>query len=296
MKKNILFVIVIMSVSILFSCNSSPDEKVVDVVAKDFSFQVVDEIPSGWANFKFKNEGHAEHFFLLNLLPDSIDFRTYHNQVTKPFDIVFDSIKAGMSKGDAIALLLKLIPPWYFTSVKQMGGAGIINPGMSEIITLNLKPGTYVMECYIKEKGVFHTALGMIRPIKVTDEKSKIGPPNSNLDITLTNSKIDTNGKISAGKNTIAVYFKEQPKVGLGNDVHIIKITDKTDMNKVIEWLDWMNIKGLESPAPVEFLGGCQEMPVGYTCYFQVDLEKGKYAFIAESGADRGLIKQFQIE
>lgn len=57
-----------------------------------------------------------------------------------------------------------------------------------------------------------------------------------------------------------------------------------------------MNIKGFESPALVEFLGGYQEMPVDYTCCFQVDLEKGKYAWIAESGAGRGLIKEFNID
>ncbi|GBD91165.1 hypothetical protein BMS3Abin04_01891 [bacterium BMS3Abin04] len=57
-----------------------------------------------------------------------------------------------------------------------------------------------------------------------------------------------------------------------------------------------MNIKGFESPASVEFLGGYQEMPVDYTCCFQVDLEKGKYAWIAESGAGRGLIKEFNID
>lgn len=71
--------------------------------------------------------GHAEHFFLLDLLPDSISFDDYKTKVGRPFDMVFDSLKAGNSKADAINLLVQSVPSWYFTSVKQMGGTGIIS-------------------------------------------------------------------------------------------------------------------------------------------------------------------------
>jgi hypothetical protein len=240
--------------------------------------------------------GHAEHFFLLNLLPDSISFETYHTQVTRPFEIVFDSIKAGKSKTDAITMLVEKIPSWYFTSVKAMGGTGIVSKGKTAQTTIKLVPGTYAMECYIKEQGVFHTALGMIRPITVTKEVSDLQPPEANIDLTLTNFKIESTGKLHSGINTIAVHFDEQPEVGLGNDIQIIKTNETTDIDSVISWLDWMNIKGLESPAPVEFLGGTQEMPVGYTSYFTLDLKPGNYAWISESSAAKGMIKNFTVE
>jgi hypothetical protein len=303
MKTRICLTLTLITTLMLCSCNKSSDKdvvghdkNVVDVTARDFSFEVVNEIPSGWVTFRFQNLGHAEHFFLLNLLPDSISFETYHSQVTKPFDVVFDSLKAGISKADAGAMLGEMIPPWYFTSVKQMGGTGIINAGKTGQTTMKLEPGTYVMECYIKEKGVFHTALGMIRPITVKEEASKMEPPKSSMDITLTNYKIETEGEVKPGVNTIAVHFKEHPEIGLGNDVHLIRINDTTDIDKVIYWLDWMNIEGLESPSPVEFLGGTQEMPVGYTSYFTVDIEPGNYAWIAESSAAKGMVKKFTVK
>jgi hypothetical protein len=82
----------------------------------------------------------------------------------------------------------------------------------------------------------------------------------------------------------------------MGNDVHLIRMNDTTDIDEVIFWLDWMNIKGLESPAPVEFLGGAQEMPVGYTAYFTADLVPGNYAWISESSAAKGMVEMFTIE
>jgi len=37
-------------------------------------------------------------------------------------------------------------------------------------------------------------------------------------------------------------------------------------------------------------------MPIGYTSYFTVDIEPGSYAWIAESGAYRGLVQEFQVD
>lgn len=276
--------------------NASNASDVIEVIARDFSFEVVDEIPSGWSTFRFNNSGHAEHFFLLNLLPDSISFEEYHEQVTKPFDVVFDSLKAGISKAEAGAMLGAMIPAWYFTSVKSMGGPGIVDAGMIAQVTVNLTPGTYVMECYIKEKGVFHTTLGMIRPITVTSEPSGMEPPTANIEMTLSNFTIETVGDVKAGTNTVAVHFKEHPEIGLGNDVHLIRMNDSTEIEEVVYWLDWMNIEGLQSPSPVDFLGGSQEMPVGHTAYFTVDVTPGNYAWIAESSAAKGMVKLFTVE
>jgi hypothetical protein len=296
MKTTNFFIIFVISLFILGSCDTQKEESVVEVVARDFNFVVADEISSGWKTFKFTNTGHAEHFFLLDLLPDSITFNQFITDVGHQFDKVFDSIKAGKSREEAIGMLVERIPQWYFTSVKQMGGTGIISPGESTTVTLKLIPGNYVIECYIKEKGVFHTALGMARPIKVTEEKSSLTPPKENYEITLSNFKYETEGELKAGENTIAVHFKEHPDAGLGNDVHLVRLEEDTNIDDVIYWMDWMNIKGLESPAPVKFLGGAQEMPVGYTSYFTVNLDPGNYAWIAESSAARGMVELFTVE
>jgi hypothetical protein len=37
-------------------------------------------------------------------------------------------------------------------------------------------------------------------------------------------------------------------------------------------------------------------MPSGYTAFFTVDLEPGRYAWIAESGASLGMVGEFSVE
>lgn len=282
--------------AILTSCSMKPKEDVVNIVAKDFKFQVIDSIPSGWTTFRFKNEGHSVHFFLLDKLPDSITYMDYRMKAAKPFDLVMDSLIQGMSKEDALSLLVQLLPKWYFTGVKQMGGSGIIHMGDSIDVTLKLPPGVYAIECYIKEQGVFHTALGMIKKLVVTDQKSDHKPPLPNMELTLKNGDIETSGALNKGLNTFAVYYNEKPEGGLGNDVHIFKIDPKTNIDSVVQWMNWMNVTGLQSPAPATFYGGVQEMPVGDTSYFSVILDPGEYAYISETIYAKQSVKKFTVK
>jgi len=296
MRQLIFIISVIVFLFYAISCSDSSQENFVDVIAKDFRFEMVDSIPSGWTTFRLKNMGHAEHFFLLSLLPDSITFEDYKTEVGRPFDIAFDSLKAGSRKEDAMNLLVQSVPQWYFTSVKQMGGTGIISAHKTTQVTLNLVPGTYVMECYIKEQGVVHTALGMIRPVTVTKKVSDMKPPKANVNVYLTNNEIKTEGEIESGLNIFAIHFKEHPEAGVGNDVHLIKMKPDTDINEVLQWMDWTNILGLEPPAPVEFLGGSQEMPVGNTSFFTINLDPGKYAFVSEAVMKEGNSLEFEVQ
>ncbi len=292
------------SLSILFcaslllgSCSKESDKNVVNVTAKDYSFHSKDTIPSGWTTFRFNNEGHAHHFFFLTQLPENASFHDYINEVAPPFGVVWDSLKNGMDKAQAGALLGSLLPEWY-ANAKTMGGAGIIAPGKSEETTLRLTPGNYVMECYVKtEDGRFHSELGMIKPIFVTDENSGMKEPtDANYDITLSNNNIETEGNMSQGTNTVAVHFKEHPQYGLGNDIHVVRLLENTNLDSVINWMDWMNINGLRTPSPAVFYGGTQEMPVGSTTYFTVDLDPGRYAFISETARDRNMVKEFTVQ
>ncbi len=281
----------------IISCGQKPETNLIDVTAKDYSFHTMDTIPSGWTTFRFNNEGHAHHFFFLTLLPENVNFQNYISDVSSAFDVTWDSLQAGMDKPRAGALLGGLLPKWY-AGAKTMGGAGIIAPGKSEETTIKLVPGNYVMECYVKtEDGRFHSALGMLKPIYVTAEISKMKEPaDAGYEITLTNNNIRTKGKITTGLNSIAVHFKEQPKYGLGNDIQVVRLLEDTNIDSVINWMNWMNIRGLRTPAPAVFYGGTQEMPVGSTSYFSVDLDPGRYAWVSETAVDKRMFQEFTVE
>jgi len=270
-------------------------DNVIEVIAKDFTFTVDSIIPSGWSTFRMKNTGMMEHFFFMTKLPDSITFNDYITGVGAAFGKTWNAYKnSEVDKNGAYGILGANLPAWY-ANAKGMGGIGMISGGQTGITTLKLIPGNYVMECYIKtDNGQFHSELGMINPITVSKEVTQMEPPKANIDITLTNDSMEVTGNIVAGENNFAVHFNEHPSVGLGNDIHLIKVDKNTNMDRVNFWMDWLNIGGLTPPAPAVFLGGTHEMPIGYTAYFNCNLEPGNYAFVAETPIGR--VKTFTIE
>jgi len=295
--KILKFMIVITILMTVFaSCKSEKKEKltkeltenIIIVIARDFTFTVDSVIPSGWSTFRMKNTGIMEHFFFLTKLPDTITFDDYVNEVSAAFGKTWNAYKDGeVDKAGAYGILGANLPAWY-ANPKLMGGIGMISGGETGITTMKLPPGNYVMECYVKaSNGQFHSELGMINPIRVSNVATQMTPPETNVEVILTNESIEVKGNIVAGENVIAVHFNEHPEVGLGNDIHLIKVDENTNMDDVTFWMDWLNIGGLTSPGPAVFLGGANEMPVGYTAYLNCNLEPGDYAFVAETPIGR---------
>lgn len=162
---------------------------------------------------------------------------------------------------------------------------------------MKLDPGTYVMECYVKAPdGTFHASLGMARSILVRREPSRGSPPTADVDVTLSNDEIAGPEAVTPGEHTVAVHYQEHPQGGLGNDLHLVRLGQETSLEEIASWMDWMEVGGLRAPAPAEFLGGAQEMPVGYTAYFTVDVEPGRYAWISESPAEGGMVRVVTVE
>jgi len=270
---------------------------VVEVTARDYAFDAPGEIPSGWTTFRMSNEGREDHFFLLSRLPVGKTIGDYGAEVGMAFMVAWDSLRTGaLDRAGAGRLLGRLLPQWY-ASVIVTGGVGLVAPGRVAQTSLNLEPGTYVMECYMKAPdGMFHSALGMVRTLTVTGDSSGATAPAADIEIRLSNDDIAIEGEPTAGRHTVAVRFLEQPAVGLGNDVHLARLTEEQDPGVVVRWLDWMEADGLEPPAPAEFLGGAQEMPAGSTTYFTVDLEPGRYAWVTETGAVPGRFREFTVQ
>ena len=307
--KNLKFMILGIMISTSFaSCKSDKKEQptetdtietstdnIIEVVARDFTFTVDSIIPSGWSTFKMKNTGTMEHFFFLTKLPDSITFNDYIIGVGAAFGKTWNAYKDGeVDKNGAYEILGANLPAWY-ANARAMGGIGFISGGQTGITTIKLTPGNYVMECYIKAaNGQFHSELGMINPITVSNETTQMKPQKANVDINLTNAPMEVTGDIVAGNNIFAVHFNEHPAIGLGNDIHLIKVDASTNMDDVVFWMDWLNIGGLTPSAPAVFLVGAHEMPVGYTAYFNCNLEPGDYAFIAETPLGR--FKTFTVK
>ncbi|WP_193360283.1 hypothetical protein [Gillisia marina] len=274
---------------------------IVEVVTNNMDFQMVKSIPSGWTTFKYRNQSADTHFLLLEKYPEGKTISDAKKEILPVFQSAMDSINSG--KQQAGMATFGNLPDW-FQEVILMGGTGLIAPGKIAQTTVNLEPGTYIVECYVKmNNGMFHSFLGMVTELNVTSEKNEKEPPTPTSEITISSANgIEFKDDLEAGRHTFKVNFKDQvvyPNF-VGHDVNLVKLADGASLESLEKWINWLDPKGLISPIPegFEFLGGVQDMPAGNSGYFSVNLQKGHYAFIAEipNPSKHKMLKEFSIK
>ncbi|MGD8379451.1 MAG: hypothetical protein PVJ40_05575 [Gammaproteobacteria bacterium] len=280
-----------------------PTANVVELVARGRQFQGPDSISSGWTTFHFSNNSAFTHFAVLERLPDGFSIKEQQEQVAPIFQAGMDLLARG--ENEAAMQKFGEVPEW-FSRVVYLGGPGLTAPGKESTATVDLAPGTYLIECYVKTKGIFHSfnpvpgKYGMVHQLTVTGPRADDTPPKADLDITLSSENgIAVQGNPTAGRHTVAVHFLDQKTYAnfAGHDVHLVRLSQDTDEKAVAAWMDWMQPDGLNTPAPADFLGGLEEMPAGSTGYFTVTLQPGRYAWVAEvpHPDEHGMFKVFVV-
>jgi hypothetical protein len=160
------------------------------------------------------------------------------------------------------------------------------------------------MECYVKmANGQFHSAQGMVAQLEVTDNDNGRTLPKGDIEVRISGIEgIVIHDKIKNGQHTIAVHFDDQKphEHFLGHDVHLVKLTDDSNIERLNAWMNWADPAAFKTPAPegVTFLGGIQEMPQDSTGFFSANLETGQYALVAEvpDPLSKNMLVTFMVE
>lgn len=311
-RKRCTGIVWLLSLSILFSCEeeqlpkallteadvpyeiesvNKAKNEVVDVVTTHMNLDMKSTVSSGWTTFRYTNQSHHTHFFLLQKLPGNKTVEDSKAEVVPVFQEGMDFIALGdwEKAGEAFAKL----PAWS-ADVVYSGGVGLLSPGGVAESSVYLEPGNYAVECYVKNsRGVFHSANGMITGIVVTSNDNGYREPKSTMEVNISLGEgITFDEKIRPGKHTIKVMFEDQTVYGhfLGHDIHLVKLEESADIDQLNSWMNWSNPDAFKTPAPggVEFLGGMQDLPAlegqpnSRVGYFEAHLKPGTYAFIAE--------------
>ena len=272
----------------LMSASSNPffNNEVVEVVSEGMDFQIANEIPYGWTTFRYKNLSKDTHFFVLEKMPAGKNIENSKKEVIPVFQRGMDLINEGKIEEGYAAF--NNLPAWFF-KVKIEGGSGLISPGNASETTINLEPGYYVMECYVKmPNGKFHSYYGMLKGLKVSSEKNEQKSPAASVHIAVSSEKgiVFNSSDLKRGKQIIEVeYIDQKPHEHfMGHDIHLVKLDENASFATLNSWMNWANPEGFISPSPpgFTFLGGCQEMDAGKKGYFKVDLKPGNYAFVSE--------------
>lgn len=112
----------------------------VRVEGADYAFTVPATIKSGITVFNLVNVGRDVHAMTLLALPAG--------RTVKQF---LDDFKAS-----------KKTPPW----APILGESGTVKPGMEAFVTARLKPGRYVLACFLAAAdGRSHTEVGMVQMV-----------------------------------------------------------------------------------------------------------------------------------
>ena len=318
MKTNTLSIFILMLSAIMFfNCKNEKkepveetttkveeivkDPSIVEIETKSMEFIGPDTIPSGWITIKYNNMSTEPHFVLVDVYPEGKTIDTIKTAVLPPFDKGMELIMEG--KTDEAMAAFGGLPEW-FPQVVFAGGTGLVSPKLTGSTTLKLNPGKHFIECYVKmPNGQFHTSMGMLKEIWVTDEDSSVQPPDADVKISISSTEgINYEGEIRPGKQVFEVYFKDQivHENFVGHDVNLVKLDENADLDALESWMNWANPKGLMSaslPEGVTFLGGANNAPTGVTQYFTATLTPGKYAFISEVPETRkkNMFKVFEV-
>jgi hypothetical protein len=283
---------------------SGPQSQIVEIRAVGKTFEAPGEIKAGWTTFKFVNASPMIHFAIIDVPPEGVTAQVMSDTVMQPFQDAMDAMNAGDE--EAVSAAFSRFPAW-IGELARNGGPGLLSPGMTGQTTVFLNPGHYIIECYVKSDGVFHSSspgdgrIGMMADLVVTDARNTTPEPEANATLAVTNSGYElTGGTLRPGWNTIRVDFQEQQALPsfVGNDVHLMRVDDERSIELADDWMDWRTVEGLQDPAPVTFLGGVNDLPAGSYGYFTVNLEPGGYAFIAEmpNPGAAGFVLPFSVE
>ena len=275
-------------------------DKAIEITTEAMEFQAPDTIPSGWNTWRYINKSDQPHFILIDKHLDSITVEDFEAQVLPPFGEGITLMYQG--KNDEAMQAFGKLPPW-FSETYWPGGVGLISPGHTAETTLKLDPGHYIIECYVKmENGMFHTNMGMYKPLVVSNEKSDVVEPKADIAINISSGAgIVADPPITAGTYTFSVNYVDQIQHEhfQGHDVNLVKIDAGADLKTLENWMSWLNLDGLIDPVPegFTFLGGVNDMPTGNHGYFKATLEAGQYALISEvpNASGKNMFKVFVV-
>lgn len=297
--------------ALFLGCNSetnrsesqTTEPNVVEITAVGLSFEAPDTIPSGWTTFRLNNTSEMIHFALLQNIPDGKGLTDHQEEVAPVFQNIMDSINGR----DPSAPEVGSQPPEWYSQVQITGGPGFISPGGTAETTVFIEPGTYLLECYVKTNGIFHSynpspdVYGMVVELTVTEDSTTAEAPEPTLNIHISSEEgIQMEGTATSGDHIVEVTFDDQNVYEnfVGHDVHLVRISENTDLEELEAWMNWLTPTGLQTPAPAEFIGGTNDMAGGSTAYIHVELEPGNYAWIAEvpNPSEKGMLQTFTVE
>ena len=246
----------------------------VVITSSEYIFENPAEIEAGLTSIQLENKGEELHHAQLVRLNDGVSV---------------DEFQAAMQAEDE-QLMLRL--------VTLTGGVGLLPPGGSGSVLMDLKEGQYILLDFIPDaQGVPNLAKGMVSPMRVNASESTEAAqaPSADAEIVLKDFNMVLPDEISAGSQTWQIN-NEGPQP---HEIILLKLVDNMTMDDVQKWGVTM-----EGPPPFEPVGGMQGLSAGGSGYLELDLSPGSYIASCDipdpvSGkphSELGMLMEFEVQ
>lgn len=248
--KRTLYTVVVLPWALLLSqgavADASPGPNVVNVVAKEFKYEMPDSIPAGPTLFHFTNAGEQLHHVTLIKLEDGKTFKD------------FTSLPPGP------------MPTW----AVFMGGPNTPVPhgGIDEDV-VDLEPGNYAVVCVIPDTdGAPHMMKGMAQALTVTPTSKKGSMPASDVTLTLDDYSFDFSTPLTPGKHAVKILNRaKQP-----HEAVMFRMGPGKTGEDMAHWVE----TGMQGPPPGAPVAGISPMSPNKENILYLDVTAGSYALL----------------
>ncbi|MCA9879442.1 MAG: hypothetical protein KC442_16735 [Thermomicrobiales bacterium] len=256
----------------------------VEIVGKDFSFEMPAEIPGGLTQFTLHNEGAFTHH------------------------VIFVRLREGVTQAeiDAAASEQEYLP--LLALGEPFGGPNAAPAGGSATAIVDLPAGDYLVFCVIGDaEGVLHYRHGMIAPLTVTPAPASRPAPAASQTITLRDYTFDgLPSELPAGRQVWQIT-NEGPET---HELVVFRQLPGVTFEMVAESFgiapQGTPVAGATMPPgpPFEDVGGVTLIGPGVTNWAVLDLEPGAYfanCFVLSPNRDHaphfafGMIQPFTV-
>ena len=242
---------------------------VVNVVAKEYQFEMPDTLPAGPTRFHFTDDGNQLHHMTL--------------------------IK--LEQGKTLVDFTKLPPGPPPTWAVFMGGPNTPTPkGGQDDDVVNLSPGNYAVICLIPgPDGKPHIMDGMAKALTVTPSTQARTMPTSDLTLTLTNYAFTFSSPPTQGPHAIRIVNNGTQE----HEAEMFRLEKGKTGEDIANWVS----TGMQGPPPGSPLAGISPMSPGKENTLLLTLSAGNYALICfapdtkdgKPHAAHGMIYNFKV-
>ena len=241
------------------SPSGSAEAAAITIQLTEFDFLMPDTIPAGVQTLHVENIGGMPHF---------IDIQGIKGNKTD------EDIQAFLDDPEKVQG-----PPPAWAIDADMPSIGLLSPGASTDVAIDLAPGTYAAFCWMPDaNGTEHALLGMHHVFTVEGEQTGT-LPTADFTLTWNGSALEgVPSMIEPGTTATIAYENTGPKTADISSAKILQDIPTDKLNQAVN--GWF--RGLYAgPAPVQFLGGLAGIApgAGVVGTTTITFDDGEYGF-----------------